>query len=156
MRTRRNANRRGGGYLQSQQWFDPDVRGPSGSFAPSTASTADAIRPVLLSTFQTGGTRRRHGGQRQKGGIKFSPSFTGGIATIGPLPIPIPYAYASLGVGPSSGGGSRRNRRSTRGGFVPSIMGSFIPNAQAAIVPGALYLAYHMLVPKKGSKSKGK
>ncbi len=95
--------RRGGGYGTSAQFFSPSALPPAaGFFSPviSTAPTADAIRPALVSTFQAGGRRM-----------------------------------------------TRR-----RGGFSPSIMGGFIPNAQAAIVPAALYMVYHTMVPKVGSK----
>lgn len=109
-KTRRN--RRGGGYQTSQQFFNPTILPPAAGFlAPvvSSAPTADAIRPVLPATFQTG-----------------------------------------------AGWKSRKNKgRKLRGGFSPSVMGGFIPNAQAAIVPAALYMVYHTLVPKTGSR-KGK
>lgn len=144
MRSTRRA-RRGGGYMQSQQYFNPDVLGPSGGYAPSTAPTMDAIRPVL---YKTGGSRR------QRGGVKLVPELTGGFASIGPLP-PVPYAYGQLKL--TTGGGKRKNTRramrsARRGGFVPSVMGGFIPNAQAMIVPAALYAGYHLFVPKKGSR----
>lgn len=82
-KTRRG--RRGGGYQTSQQFFNPDVPQPAaGMFAPvvSTAPTADAIRPVLMSTFQSGAGRRT---RRARGG--FSPSVMGGF---------IPNAQAAI------------------------------------------------------------
>lgn len=86
-KTRRNA-KRGGGYQTSQQFFNPSVLPPAaGMFAPvvSTAPTADAIRPVLNSTFHTGGRRTRRGRKALRGG--FSPSVMGGF---------IPNAQAAI------------------------------------------------------------
>ena len=92
-KTRRSTRRHhGGGYQTSQQYFNPTVLPPqAGMFAPvvSTAPTADAIRPVLMSSFRGGqrsrSTRRtRHSGG-QRGG--FSPSIMGGF---------IPNAQAAI------------------------------------------------------------
>lgn len=50
--------RRGGGYLTSQQFFDPDVlQRHSDASAVSTAPTDLMVRPVLASTFKVGGKR---------------------------------------------------------------------------------------------------
>lgn len=75
----------------------------------------------------------------------FSPTIS--AAPTGDMIRPITYATFKAG-------GSRRQgtSRRTRGGFSPSVMGGFIPNAQAAIVPAAMYMAYHGLVRKKGSR----
>jgi hypothetical protein len=77
-RTRRSRNHsRGGGYLTSQQFFDPDVlQRHTDADAVSTAPTDLAIRPVLNSTFKVGGYRRRSTrGKRVRGG--FSPTIMG-------------------------------------------------------------------------------
>ena len=65
-----------------------------------------------------------------------------------------PITYSTFKTGGSRRKVTRRRstRRRVRGGFSPSVMGGFIPNAQAAIVPAAMYLAYHGLVRKKGSR----
>ena len=78
-KTRRNRRQNGAGYLTDQQFFNPSVLPPAaGMFAPvvSTAPTAEAIRPVLMSTFHTGG-RRRRGTRKHRGG--FVPSVMGGF-----------------------------------------------------------------------------
>lgn len=80
-KTRRNRRQNGAGYLTDQQFFNPSVLPPSaGVFAPvvSTAPTADAIRPVLMSTFHTGG-RRGRGTRKHRGG--FVPSVMGGFVS---------------------------------------------------------------------------
>ena len=88
-KTRRNRRQNGAGYLTDQQFFNPNVLPPSaGMFAPvvSTAPTGDAIRPVLMSTFHTGGRRtRRVGTRKHRGG--FVPSVMGGF---------IPNAQAAI------------------------------------------------------------
>jgi len=69
---RKQKHRRGGGYLQDQQWFG-DYMPPSSYGAPlSTAATPDAIRPVLLAT--GGGSRKN----LKRGG--FVPSIMGPFA----------------------------------------------------------------------------
>lgn len=79
VKTRKHSSRKaGGGYMTSQQWFNPDVLPPQTILvAPSTAPTSDMIRPVLLSSFQSpllqsGGKTRK---QKHHGG--FSPSIMG-------------------------------------------------------------------------------
>ena len=108
-KTRRN--HRGGGYGTSQQMFNPDVLPPTTMFAaPSTAPTADAIRPVLLAT---GGSRKLRGG--------FSPSVMGGFlanakAAIVPLALyalyhtVVPKKRSSR----KSGGGRKNSRKNSR------------------------------------------
>lgn len=73
-------NRRGGGVLTSQQYFNPDVLPPS-TIMPALSSlpTSTDIRPIMLSTAPTsallaGGARRR-GTRKARGG--FSPSVMG-------------------------------------------------------------------------------
>lgn len=100
--SRRRRHRRsihGGGYQMSQQWFDPTAYPPSSGFLPaaSTAPTANAVRPVLLSTFpvgQTGGTRRS---KKMSGG--FSPSVMGGFvanAQAAAVPLVLYLAYHTM------------------------------------------------------------
>jgi hypothetical protein len=147
----------------SQQWFDPTTYPPSAGFipAPSSAPTQTMIRPVMESTFQTGGSRRRArrtGGGYQMSAQWFTPSEyppSAGIMAVPPSSAPTPNAVrpALLSTFPTAGnqmGGTRRNRR-MQGGFSPSIMGGFVANAQAVAVPLVLYLAYHTMVPKKGN-----
>jgi hypothetical protein len=79
-RTRRSRSRsHRGGYLTSQQFFDPDVlQRHTDAPAVSTAPTDLAIRPVLNSTFKVGGnlrSRRSTRGKRVRGG--FSPTIMG-------------------------------------------------------------------------------
>ena len=77
--------RRGGGYVSSQQYFDPDVFPPATMLpAPSTAATPEEIRPILYATVPPsallkGGrrTRSRRFSRRARGG--FSPSVMGGF-----------------------------------------------------------------------------
>ena len=69
-RTRRVRKTRGG-YVTSQQFFNPDVLQPVGDNALSSQPTDAAIRPVMNSTFKVGGKRHR----RQRAG--FSPSIMG-------------------------------------------------------------------------------
>jgi hypothetical protein len=110
-------NHRGGGYGTSQQMFNPGVLPPTALIAaPSTAPTADAVRPVLLSTFQTGGTRSKRRGAR--GG--FSPSVMGGFmanaqAAIVPLALYALYRTVAPPKTRKSGGKRRNNsRKNTR------------------------------------------
>jgi hypothetical protein len=68
----------GGGVVTSQQFFDPEMLPPSTIFpAPSSAPTYAEIRPIMSSTFQTGGKTRRSA-RSYRGG--FSPSIMGGFA----------------------------------------------------------------------------
>jgi hypothetical protein len=76
-RTRRSHR---GGYLTSQQFFDPDVlqrhTDAASQSAVSTAPTDLAIHPVLNSTFKVGGRGRRSTRSRRvRGG--FSPTIMG-------------------------------------------------------------------------------
>ena len=114
-KTRRNGVKRGGGYQTSQQYFNPTVLPPAaGMFSPvvSTAPTPDAIRPVLMSTFHTGGRRSStrkalHGG--------FSPSVMGGFipnaqAAIVPAALYLVY-HTLVPKSKARRGGMRRTRR---------------------------------------------
>ena len=113
-KTRRNNAKRGGGYQTSQQYLNPSVLPPAaGAFAPvvSTAPTPDAIRPVLMSTFHTGGRRTtRRGRKALRGG--FSPSIMGGFipnaqAAIVPAALYLVY-HTMVPKSKSRRGGSRR------------------------------------------------
>jgi hypothetical protein len=159
--SRRYRKMRGGGVQTSQQFFDPAVFPPSAGFMPvvSSAPTASNIRPVMMSTFQAGGSRQRSSRRRQNGGGVqtsqqfFDPAVYPPSAGIFPAPSTAPTANAVrpvlLSTFPSAqSGGSRRSRRMS-GGFSPSVMGGFVANAQAVAVPLVLYLAYHTMVPKK-------
>ncbi len=79
-------------------------------------------------------------------------SSTISAAPTGDMIRPITYATFKTGGSRHRRRGTRQGTRRTRGGFSPSVMGGFIPNAQAAIVPAAMYMAYHGLVRKKGSR----
>ena len=111
-KTRRNNAKRGGGYQTSQQYLNPSVLPPAaGAFAPvvSTAPTPDAIRPVLMSTFHTGG-RRRGTRKALRGG--FSPSVMGGFipnaqAAIVPAALYLVY-HTMVPKSKSRRGGSKR------------------------------------------------
>lgn len=111
---RRGRGTRGGGYQTSQQFFDPAAYPPSAGLlpAPSTAPTANAVRPVLLSTFpagQTGGTRRT---KKMSGG--FSPSVMGGfVANAQAVAVPLVLYLAYHTMVPKKGNGSK-TRRSSR------------------------------------------
>ena len=170
-RSGHRSGHRGGGVQTSQQFFDPTVFPPSAGFmaANSTAPTVSNIRPMLMSTFQAGGSRRR--GSQRGGGVQTSQQFfdpvvfppsAGVLAT---MPSTNPTANAIrpvlLSTFPAQSGGTRRDHRRDHrrgakmsGGFSPSVMGGFVANAQAVAVPLVLYLAYHTLVPKKGSKTR--
>ena len=87
--TRRHRLRQaGGGFQTSQQFFNPSVLPPATSLlsgaAPSSAPSGNMIRPVLNSTFQTGGLRRTRRNAMRGG---FSPSIMGGF---------IPNAQAAI------------------------------------------------------------
>lgn len=107
----RSRGTRGGGYQTSQQFFDPTAYPPSAGFlpAPSTAPTANAVRPVLLSTFpagQTGGTRRT---KKMSGG--FSPSVMGGfVANAQAVAVPLVLYLAYHTMVPKKGKGSKTRR----------------------------------------------
>ena len=113
-RSRRGA--RGGGYQTSQQFFDPVAFPPSAGFMPafSTAPTANAVRPVLVSTFptgQAGGTRRS---KKMSGG--FSPSVMGGFvanAQAAAVPLVLYLAYHTM-IPKKGKGGSSKTRRASR------------------------------------------
>ena len=71
---RKNNNRRVGGYLTDQQYFDPDVYPPASLLPPIYSAPADGyIRPVMLATAPTQGMMT--GGARTRGG--FAPSVMG-------------------------------------------------------------------------------
>lgn len=114
-RSRRSSRRtRGGGYGTSQQFFDPTAYPPSAGLfpAPSTAPTANAVRPVLLSTFpagQSGGTRRS--AKKMSGG--FSPSVMGGfVANAQAVAVPLVLYLAYHTMVPKKGKGSKTRRAS--------------------------------------------
>lgn len=75
---------RGAGYQTSQQFFNPSVLPPTtgllSSATPSSLPTSNWTRPPMMSTFQTGGSRRAMSGG-------FSPSVMGGF---------IPNAQAAI------------------------------------------------------------
>lgn len=79
-RNNRTRKHRGGGYVTSQQYFDPDVFPPATLLpAPSTAANPEDIRPILYATvppsaLMKGGKSRR--GARRGG---FVPSVMGGF-----------------------------------------------------------------------------
>ena len=115
-RSRSRRGTRGGGYQTSQQFFDPAAYPPSAGFipAPSTAPTANAIRPVLLSTFpagQSGGTRRS--AKKMSGG--FSPSVMGGfVANAQAVAVPLVLYLAYHTMVPKKGKGSKTRRASRK------------------------------------------
>ena len=140
-KTRRNnrqklsrKNKRGGGYLTDQQYFNPDVLPPSSMMPPLTSlPTSTDIRPVMLATapmsalmaggartIRSKGTRR---GRRSRGG--FSPSVMGSFianaqAAIVPAALYLVYnQFVPKSNSPSAklekafgGRKTRRNRRS--------------------------------------------
>lgn len=112
-RSRSRRGTRGGGYQTSQQFFDPAAYPPSAGLfpAPSTAPTANAVRPVLLSTFsagQTGGTRRA---KKMSGG--FSPSVMGGfVANAQAVAVPLALYLTYHTMVPKKGKGSKTRRAS--------------------------------------------
>lgn len=168
-RTRRASRKQyGGGVQTSQQWFDPAVFPPSAGLmaAPSTAPTSTMIRPILASTFQTGGTRRRRAqraGSYQMSQQWFDPAVyppTAGLlnSTMSTAPTMNAVRPVLLSTFPASGqmvGGTRKGKKGRKmtGGFSPAVMGAFVENAKAAIVPLGLYLAYHTMVPKKSNRN---
>ena len=101
---------RGGGFQTPQQMFDPAVLPPSTLIAaPSGAPTADFVRPIQYSTFQTGGARKVGG---------FSPSIMGGFvanaqAAIVPLALYAVYHtfVPKKGAKGTKKGGRRANRK---------------------------------------------
>lgn len=152
-----------GGYQQSQQWYDPAVYPPSAglfSMAPSSAPTSAMIRPVVASTFQAGGgrTRKRGGGYQTSQQFLNPDVYPPSAGLLASVPSSAPTASevrpVLLSSFPGRQSGGRRGTRRMKGGFSPSIMGGFVANAQAVAVPLVLYLAYHTLVPKKGSKTR--
>jgi hypothetical protein len=164
-RSHSRRRQRGGGYQQSQQWFDPAVYPPQAgliSMAPSSAPTTAMIRPVLASTFQAGGGRgrtRKHGGGYQTSQQFLNPDVyppSAGLLTSAPSTAPTASEVRPvlLSTFPTGQSGGRRGTRRMKGGFSPSIMGGFVANAQAVAVPLVLYLAYHTMVPKKGAKTR--
>jgi hypothetical protein len=77
--TRRNRKQKGAGFMTPSQYFNPVALPPTtGFFAPviSTAPTGSEIRPIIHSTFQSGGATRRRK-FKAKGG--FVPSVMGGF-----------------------------------------------------------------------------
>ncbi len=112
-KTRRN-RQRGAGYLQSQQWFDPKVLPPTTLWPTTltTAPTADMVRPVLTSTFQSGAGRKTRV-NRKRGG--FSPSVMGSFlanaqAAVVPLALYAVYHTMVPKTGSKSKGGKRMNK----------------------------------------------
>jgi hypothetical protein len=171
-RATRRASRkqRGGGVQTSQQWFDPAVFPPSAGFmaAPSTAPTSTMIRPMLASTFQTGGTRRHRRSQRA-GGYQMSQQWfdpaayppsaglLGSNMSTAPTANAVrPVLLSTFPAGSQMIGGTRRGKKGRKmsGGFSPAVMGAFVENAKAVVVPLGLYLAYHTMVPKKDKRGR--
>jgi hypothetical protein len=112
---------RGGGVQTSQQFFDPAVYPPSAGFmgTPSSAPTANAVRPVLLSTFptgQSGGTRRRFRSRsRSKMSGGFSPSVMGGfVSNAQAVAVPLVLYLAYHTMVPKKGKGSKTRRASRK------------------------------------------
>jgi hypothetical protein len=132
-KTRRNKNktcrrlrtahraRRGGGYVTSQQYFDPDVYPPSSILpAPSTNATPEDIRPILYATIPPSklmeGGRSRRKSRRSRGG--FSPSIMGSFlanAERAIVPLALYMAYKVVAKPgqtlASSNNSSRRSRK---------------------------------------------
>jgi hypothetical protein len=111
--TRRHRKQRGCGYQTSQQFFNPATLPPTTFFpaAVSTASTAGAIRPVLASTFQTGGKTRS---SLKRGG--FAPSVMGSFianaqAAIVPLALYTIYHTTVPKRGATRKGGKSRKQQ---------------------------------------------
>ncbi len=122
-RRSRSSRSRGGGYLTSQQFFDPDVlQRHTDADAVSTAPTDLAIRPVLNSTFKVGGYRRRSARSRRNGcGLRggFSPTVMGSFLKNAQDAI-VPLAlYSAYHLMPKKGRniyslGKRSTKRSTK------------------------------------------
>ena len=109
---------RGGGYTTSQQFFDPAVYPPSAGFmpAPSTAPTANAVRPVLLSTFPAGQSGGVRGSRAKKMSGGFSPSVMGGfVANAQAVAVPLVLYLAYHTMVPKKGKRvSSKTRRASR------------------------------------------
>jgi hypothetical protein len=108
---------RGAGYVQSQQWFDPQVLPPS-TLWPTTLTTqptATMVRPVLPSTFVQTGAGRKARMTRKRGG--FYPSIMGPFlanAQAAIVPLALYALYHTLVPKtntPTMGGKSRKNTR---------------------------------------------
>ena len=132
--TRRNKNktcrrlrtahkaRRGGGYVTSQQYFDPDVYPPSSMLpAPSTNATPEDIRPILYATIPPSklmeGGRSRRRSRKSRGG--FSPSIMGSFLAnaeraIVPLALYMAYKVVAKPGQNSASNRSRSTRRRSR------------------------------------------
>jgi len=121
--------RRGGGYVTSQQYFDPDVYPPSSMLpAPSTNATPEDIRPILYATIPPSklmeGGRSRNGRKSRRGARRggFSPSVMGSFLAnaekaIVPLALYMAYkAVAKPGQNSASSTNSVRSSRRSRKG----------------------------------------
>jgi hypothetical protein len=119
----RRSRQRGAGYLQSQQWFDPQVLPPT-TLWPTTLTTAPTetmVRPVLNSDFNTRfhqtGAGKRARTMRKRGG--FYPSVMGPFlanaqAAIVPLALYAVYHTMVPKKSSMSNGGKRNTRRNGR------------------------------------------
>ena len=147
----------------------PHFATPKGMFdylsaivAAAAAAARPATRAAAAATGRGAGAAAKLGGGYQTSQQFFNPSVLPPAASpfapvVSAAPTadmirPITYATFKTGGSRRRSSHSRSTRRRVRGGFSPSVMGGFIPNAQAAIVPAAMYLAYHGLVRKKGSR----
>jgi len=113
---------RGGGVGTSQQWFDPDVLPPSTLFAgTSTAPTSTEIRPVLQSTFSSGGARKARKGSSRKGTRKhrggFSPNIMGAFvanAQAAIVPLSLYLVYQAFVPKKKDSKNSKKNSKNSR------------------------------------------
>lgn len=123
-RNNRTRKHRGGGYVTSQQYFDPDVFPPATLLpAPSTAANPENIRPILYATvppsalMKGGRSRRLRKSRRAHGG--FVPSVMGGFLAnaekaIVPLALYMVYHTFVPKKGTRRSSPSRRSRRNRR------------------------------------------
>lgn len=111
--------RRGGGVQTPQQFFNPTAYAPATGLlnaVPTTAPNAYEIRPVLQSTFQAVGGRRRNNKQTRRAYGGFSPSVMSGFvanaqAAIVPMALYAVYHTLVPKNKKTSGGRTRRHRR---------------------------------------------
>lgn len=114
-RTRRA--QRGAGVMTPQQFFDPAALGPAAASLfgpPSSAPTSLEIRPVLASTFQSGGRRARTR-RSMRGG--FVPSVMGAFAANAQaaiVPLAMYLVYHTMVPKSNKSASSTRRRRSSK------------------------------------------